>query len=100
MDIIRTTTMSAVFRYMNRAVAAGLADTARAGPMMRPKKKRKKDEYQEVHDMYGYMYVMHVVLAGRTYAMRSRVKQSRQPRQFFHHRKYSNSIVFDALLLW
>ena len=38
MDIIRTTTMSAVFRYMNRAVAAGLADPAHAGPMMRLKK--------------------------------------------------------------
>ena len=90
--------MSTVFRYMNRAVAAGLADPARAGPMLRLKK--KKDEYLEVHDMYGYMYVMHVVLAGRTGAMRSRVKQNREPRQFFHHPKYSSSLVFDALLLW
>ena len=63
-------------------------------------KKKKKDEYGEVHDMYGYMYVMHVVLAGRMRAMRSRVKQSREPRQFFHHRKYCNSLVFDALSLW
>ena len=30
------------------------------------KKKKKKDEYEyrEVHDMHGYIYVMHVVLAG------------------------------------
>ena len=91
--------MSAVFNYMNSVVAAGLAYPARAGPMLRLKI-NKKDEYREVHEMYGYMYLVYVVLAGRTHAMRSRVKQSREPRQFFHHRKYCNSLEFDALLLW
>ena len=98
-DLLQACNMTTV---QGRSGRSGRPGTCRTNVAAKKKfkKRKKKDEYREVHDMYGYMYVMYVVLAGRTCAMRSRVKQSREPQQFFHHRKYWNSLVFDALSLW